>query len=100
MSEWYAGGKASVFLAPVVGGLLSMPFMKMTLTQRAVAIVSGAIMAQYIGEPVALWLGADLGMVGFLIGLFGVSICSLIFDSIKKSDLSVKFADIIELFKR
>lgn len=98
MSEFILGYKLGV--ASVLGGVLSMGFIKMSPRRRFVAVISGAIMAHYIGAPVSEWTGLEESATGFLIGLFGVSICSLIFEGIQKSDLSFKFSDIVDLFRR
>ncbi len=94
------GSKASLFVGGLVGGLVSMTFIKMPVKQRIAAIGSGIAMASYIGSWVSGFVGLDPEATGFLIGLFGISICNLIFESIKKSDLSVKWADVIALFRR
>ena len=100
MSEWLAGAKVTMLSASVVGGALSMGFIQMPIKKRIFAIGAGAAMSYYIGSPVALWVGLDPEPTGFLIGLFGVSICHLIFESLKKSDLSIKFEDIANLFRK
>jgi hypothetical protein len=99
MSEWLAGAKISVIGATVVGGIVAMPYIKMTKKQKAMAIPSAVFMSYQFAAPIAMFIGLPEGAVGALMGLFGMSICHLIFESLQKSDLSVRFSDIIELLR-
>lgn len=79
-----------VVLAGLVGGLLSMRFVDgMNCRERLFAIISGMVLAHYLAPPIAyLWAeGQYEETIGFLIGLFGMSICSAVFRSIRKADL-------------
>ena len=100
MNEFLASAKFSLMGASVIGSIISMAFIKMTPRKRFIAVLAGAAMAHYIGQPISAWVGLEPETTGFLIGLFGMSICSLIFDGIQKSDISVKFSDIAQLFRR
>lgn len=79
-----------VAVAGLMGSLLSMSFVDgMSKKQRLIAIVSGMIMAHYLAPMIAfLFHEVDYQeTVGFLIGLFGMSICSAIFRAIQHSDI-------------
>lgn len=85
-------GARYVLLAGFLGSLLSMPFVHgMSRKQRAVALVSGAIMAFYLSPLIAFLFANDNDKIeapiGFLIGLFGMSICGAMFKAIEKSDI-------------
>lgn len=99
MSEYLAGAKVGVIGATIVGGLLALPYLKMTPKQKALSVPSAVFMAYEFAAPIAAWVGLTEGAVGALMGLFGMAICHLIFDSLQKSDLSIKVADIIELIR-
>lgn len=99
MSEYYVGPKVVLIVGSILGGLVSMSFIQMCIKKRFAAIGSGAVMAYEIGTPVSEFVSLPPEPTGFLIGLFGVSICNLIFESLKKSDLSFKFSDIIDLIR-
>jgi hypothetical protein len=80
----------SVILAGMIGGLLSMSFVDgMNKKQRIVAIASGMAMAHYLAPLIAFLFHAEdyQETIGFLIGLFGMSVCSTIFRAIKNSDI-------------
>lgn len=79
-----------VALAGFFGSILSMSFVDgMSTKQRAIAIVSGMIMAHYLSPLIAYLFkeGDYQETIGFLIGLFGMSICAAIFRAIQNSDL-------------
>lgn len=83
-----------VVIAGFLGGVLSMSFVDgMSKRQRVVAIISGAVMAHYTSPLIAsLFDSGDYQeTIGFLVGLFGMSICSAIFRAIKDSDLWALF---------
>lgn len=99
MNEYIFGAKISVILATVGGALIAFPYLNMTKVQKILSVPSSLFMSYQFAAPVSAWVGLPEGAVGALMGLFGMSICHLIFDSLQKSDLSVKFADIIELLR-
>ena len=99
MSEYFTGLKVGVVGATVVGGIVAMPYVKMTGKQKAMAIPSAVFMSYEFAAPIAIWVGLPEGAVGALMGLFGMSICHLLFEALQKSDLSVRFSDIIELIR-
>lgn len=80
----------TVLIAGFLGGILSMSFVDgMTAWQRAVAVTSGCIMAHYLAPLIAFLFNEVQYQetIGFLVGLFGMSICSAIFRAIKNSDI-------------
>lgn len=79
-----------VLIAALVGGVISMRFVDdMSRKERLFAIISGCAMAHYIAPLIASLFaeGQYEETMGFLIGLFGMSICSTVFKAIKNSDL-------------
>lgn len=79
-----------VLVAGFFGGILSMSFVDgMSKKQRAIAIVSGMVMAHYLSPLIAFLFkeGDYQETIGFLIGLFGMSICAAVFRAIQNSDL-------------
>jgi len=99
MSEYIVGAKGTMVAATIMGGLLALPYLKMTPTQKMLSVPSAVFMSYQFSAPIAEWVGLAEGAVGALMGLFGMAICHLIFDSLQKSDLSIKVADIIELIR-
>lgn len=79
-----------VIIAGFFGGILSVGFVgDMSWKQRVFAVLSGMIMAHYLSPLIAfLFKEADYQeTIGFLVGLFGMSICSALFRAIQASDL-------------
>lgn len=79
-----------VIIAGMIGSLLSLGFIDgMGLKQRLVAVSSGMIMAHYLTPLIAFLANEDKYQetIGFLVGLFGMSICAAVFRAIKNSDL-------------
>lgn len=80
----------AVIIAGFIGAVLSMSFVDgMNKKQRLIAIVSGMAMAHYLAPLIAFLFHEEQYQetIGFLIGLFGMSVCSAIFRSIKNSDM-------------
>lgn len=80
----------AVVIAALLGSILSLSFIDdMGKRQRCVAVISGMIMAHYLAPLIAHVFNEDSYQetVGFLIGLFGMSICAAVFRAIKNSDL-------------
>lgn len=99
MSEFLAGAKLSLIAGSFVGSVVSMSFINMPLKKRIAAVGSGMAVSYSIGDHVAGLVHLPPYPTGFLLGLFGVSICKLIFDSLQKSDLSFNLATIIDAIK-
>lgn len=99
MENWFHGLKLDVLLAALIGGICAIPFVQMVLKNRVLALLFGMVMAFFVAVPLAAWVGLEREAAAFLVGLFGKPICQLIFDSIRKSDLSLKVQDIIELIR-
>lgn len=79
-----------IVLAGFLGSVLSMSFVDgMSKKQRVAAIISGMVMAHYLSPLIAyLFKEEDYQeTIGFLIGIFGMSICSAIFRAIQTSDI-------------
>lgn len=79
-----------VVIAGFLGSVVSMNFVEgMTQKQRLVAIISGMVMSYYLTPLIAFLFsyGDYKAPIGFLVGLFGMSICAAIFRAIKSSDL-------------
>ena len=80
----------AIIIAGFIGGMLSMSFVDgMNKKQRLIAIISGMAMAHYLAPMIAFLFHEEQYQetIGFLIGLFGMSVCSAIFRAIKNSDV-------------
>ena len=80
----------AVVLAGLCGSLLSLSFVDdMGVRQRIAAVLSGIVMSHYVAPFIAKVFNEDnfVETIGFLVGLFGMSICAAVFRAIKISDL-------------
>lgn len=83
--------KLSVLLAGFLGGVISLRFFdNLKLHEKLGVAVAGAVSASYITPSIvsyfALTAETHEGGVGFLIGLFGMSITSASISVIKSTD--------------
>lgn len=84
------GFKLSVIIGGVVGSALSLRFAdSLNRIQRITAVISGALIAAYLAPPFAAYFGIQSfeGAVGFLFGLFGLSLAAKIFEELRKADV-------------
>jgi len=80
----------SIILAGLLGSLLSLGFINdMGLKRRFIAVIAGIIFAHYLTPLIAFLLHEDnyQATIGFLVGLFGMSIIAAVFRAIQNSDL-------------
>lgn len=80
----------AVIVAGLIGSLLSLAFVEqMSKRQRIVAVLSGMVMAHYLAPLIAFLFNEDKYQetIGFLVGLFGMSVVAAVFRTIKNSDL-------------
>lgn len=78
-----------ILIAGSIGGLLSMNFVDgMTPKQKMVAIPASATMAYFLSPMIAFLSDkSDYQVpIGFLIGLYGMSICRAIFKDIENGE--------------
>lgn len=80
----------AVVIAGLCGSLLSLSFVDdMGVRQRIAAVFSGVVMSHYVAPFISKVFNEDnfVETIGFLVGLFGMSICAAVFRAIKRSDL-------------
>lgn len=78
----------------LMGSLVSMKFIRGPWYERALMCLGGTLLSYYSTQRVTSWLGmADSeGLVGFLMGLFGMSVVSKVYETIQYVDTQ-KIAD-------
>lgn len=94
--------------AVVLGGLgaaLSLNSIQgLSRGQRVMTVLSGAVMAGVLSQPIISWVGFPDGFsdaVAFLVGMFGVSIAGAIIKMFKTADLWLLVSEIVRSwFKR
>ena len=72
-------------MAGAAGSLLAMFFMRRPLVQLLGVFVGGCAISLFATDWVAAWLGmtGERGLVGFLLGTFGMSTVGKVFDTIE-----------------
>ena len=103
-SSIFATGEFSLvkFVSAVLGGFVSLRFVQGTLFERITMGIGGATLSYLASTPAAKWLGMEgaEGLVGFLIGLFGMAIIAKIYEVITLLDAKVIASDLWEAIKR
>jgi len=68
----------------IAGSFVSIRFVQGTWFERLIMCIGGSALSYYATSPVAVWVGLPNaeGLVGFLIGLFGMSIAAKIYEVI------------------
>lgn len=89
----------SLRLSGVVGALISMRFVTGTLKQRAVMAIGGAAFSFYATDFVVSKLSLPPGLAGFLLGLFGMSILSRLWEWLQTSDFISSVIDFLTHIK-
>lgn len=90
----WATVKSSVamIVAGILGAAVSLKFASPTLPpwEKVTTVASGAILAHFLATPTANYfeLISYQETVGFLIGLFGLSLCAAIIETIRRLDLA------------
>lgn len=80
----------AVLIAGLLGSVLSLNFVNdMGIKQKVIAVVFGMVMAHYLTPLIAhVFDEKDYqDTIGFLTGLFGMSINAAVFKAIKRSDI-------------
>lgn len=72
-------------VAGVAGAFVSLRFVQGTMPERLTMAGGGAALSYYATPPAAAWLGmaSAEGLVGFLVGLFGMAVVAKIYDAIQ-----------------
>lgn len=80
----------AVILAGLFGSILSLCFIEgLGKRQKLTSVAVGIILAHYLTPFIAFLAHEDnyQETIGFLVGLFGMSICAALFRAIQNSDL-------------
>lgn len=80
----------AIILAGLFGSLLSLSFVDgMGRRQRTVAVISGMILAHYLAPLISYIFHEETytETIGFLVGLFGMSVVAAVFRAIQNSNI-------------
>ena len=83
-------------IASVLGALASINFVKGTWPERIFMVLAGSALSYYGTTPIAQGVNlADAeGLVGFLLGLFGMAIVARLYEAIMALDVKVIAVDL------
>ena len=79
--------------AGVAGALVSMRFVNGSLFERLLMMIGGAFFSFYATEWTAQWLSLPQGLTGFLLGLFGMSVLSRVWEWVQSTNAVSGFLD-------
>jgi hypothetical protein len=76
-------------LPGVAGALVSMKFVKGSVTEKLLMAAGGAVVSYFATDYVSTTLGLPQGITGFLIGLFGMSILSRLWEWFQATEFNI-----------
>lgn len=92
LQEW-DWGKILGNLSGVAGALVSLKFTKGTAFERLLMALGGAAFSYYAAPSVSAYLSMPEGVVGFMLGLFGMSILARVWDWWQTTHIVSDFLD-------
>ena len=84
----------------LAGGLASMAFIKGTFKERLSMALCGAALSVYATDYIAQTLTIPPGLAGFLVGLFGMAICSKAWEAIQSAPIHEAWQSVLDFIKR
>lgn len=89
-------------VAGICGSFVSLRFMQGTLTERGTMAIGGSALSYYGTAPASAWLGmaSAEGLVGFLLGLFGMAVVAKVYEGIQSLPAARIVEDAWESLKR
>lgn len=88
MDEFYQN-LITKHLPGVAGALVSMKFVKGSFIEKFLMAFGGAIVSYFATEYVSTTLSMPPGLTGFMIGLFGMSILSRLWEWFQETEFSI-----------
>ena len=101
-TETHADLSIGNLLAGIAGAFVSLRFVQGTLLERFAMAGGGAVLSYYATPITASWLNmvSAQGLVGFLIGLFGMAIVAKVYETIQALPAAQIASDAWEAVKR
>lgn len=92
----------SKLLAGAAGAVVSMRFVQGTKWERGMMALGGIVLSYYGTMPAAKFVGMSNaeGLVGFVIGMFGMSLVAKIYETIGAVDAKQVAADVTGWLRR
>ena len=88
--------------AGIFGSLVSLRFMQGSYTERILMSIGGAALSYFATTPIADWLNVSKaeGLIGFLVGLFGMALVGKVYEVILLLDAAAIATDVWAAIKR
>ncbi len=85
-------------LPAILGSVISLRWVQGTWVERLLMVSGGAILSYYATPWAAakVQMADAAGLVGFLIGLFGMAVIAPIYEAIKVADLRPMASDLVD----
>lgn len=90
-------------ISGLVGSVVSLKFVPGTKLEKATMVLGGLACAFYGADLIAEYLGISVkgvGLIGFLVGMFGMTILHKIFEGFAALDAKSMAADVWDWFAR
>lgn len=102
MTEATADFSLAKLFAGLAGSIVSLKFVQGTYVERGLMCVGGAALSYYATTPVSMWVGLPNteGLVGFMIGLFGMAVVAKLYEVVQLLDSKKIAEDAWEWIKR
>lgn len=100
--ESFSDSTVAKLIGGIAGSVVSMRFIVGTLLEKIVMAFGGSVLSYYATPPLSDWLGIEKaeGLIGFLIGLFGMALVSKGYEVIQLMDAKQIAADVWEWVKK
>lgn len=85
---------AGKLLPGAAGSLLALTWMQGTWKRKVPMFLGGFALSFFASPSAAAWAGTNMGLAGFLLGLFGMAVVDKIFTTWDRLDLSQFFIDV------
>lgn len=88
--------------AGAAGAFVSLRFVQGSRIERLLMGVGGAALSYYATSPVAVWVRVQdaEGLIGFLIGVFGMSLVAKVYEVLTLLDAKQAAVDLLDWVKR
>lgn len=82
-------------LPGVIGSAIALAWIKDTIPRKAVMFIGGAALSYFASDAAATWFGGNVGLAGFLLGLFGMAGVNKIFELWSSFNLTPLFTEFV-----
>jgi hypothetical protein len=89
-------------ISGVAGSFVSLRFIQGSWIEKLIMSIGGSCLSYFATTPIAVWLNVvnAEGLVGFLIGLFGMSIAAKVYEVIQFIDAKSAASQLLEWIAR